>query len=153
MEALTFSLRYMQFHPLAYIVKLNIEMSMAELIVKIAKGCSKQKYQGADDFENYNSNTITMQTTRSSNSNTITTQTTRSFDRSTISNHHGKKSRYSKYGSVKAGPNYQMQESGNRFDENTHPNGGIYTTREIRVEFGKAPELPNNGDTVGYENT
>ncbi|KAF2994901.1 hypothetical protein E8E14_002072 [Neopestalotiopsis sp. 37M] len=28
---------YMQFHPLAYIVKLNIEMSMAELIVKVAK--------------------------------------------------------------------------------------------------------------------
>ncbi|KAI4599083.1 hypothetical protein KJ359_002040 [Pestalotiopsis sp. 9143b] len=28
---------YMQFHPLAYIVKLNIEMSMAELIVKVAR--------------------------------------------------------------------------------------------------------------------
>lgn len=28
---------YMQFHPLAYIVKLNIEMSMASLIAKIAK--------------------------------------------------------------------------------------------------------------------
>lgn len=27
----------MQFHPLAYIVKLNIEMSMAELIVKVAR--------------------------------------------------------------------------------------------------------------------
>lgn len=27
----------MQFHPLAYIVKLNIEMSMAELIAKVAK--------------------------------------------------------------------------------------------------------------------
>ncbi|KAI9640590.1 hypothetical protein NHQ30_010889 [Ciborinia camelliae] len=30
------SSRYMQFHPLAYLVKLNIEMSMAELIAKIA---------------------------------------------------------------------------------------------------------------------
>lgn len=28
---------YMQFHPLAYIVKLNIEMSMADLIAKIAR--------------------------------------------------------------------------------------------------------------------
>ncbi|TKX25148.1 hypothetical protein C1H76_2640 [Elsinoe australis] len=28
---------YMQFHPLAYIVKLNIEMSMADLIAKVAK--------------------------------------------------------------------------------------------------------------------
>lgn len=30
-------LRYMQFHPLAYIVKLNIEMSMANLIAKVSK--------------------------------------------------------------------------------------------------------------------
>lgn len=29
--------RYMQFHPLAYIVKLKIEMSMADLIAKVAK--------------------------------------------------------------------------------------------------------------------
>ncbi|EGY22293.1 uncharacterized protein VDAG_03731 [Verticillium dahliae VdLs.17] len=33
---------YMQFHPLAYIVKLNIEMSMAELIAKIAKSKDNQ---------------------------------------------------------------------------------------------------------------
>ncbi|CAG9982225.1 unnamed protein product [Clonostachys byssicola] len=32
---------YMQFHPLAYIVKLNIEMSMATLIAKIAKSSGK----------------------------------------------------------------------------------------------------------------
>jgi hypothetical protein len=31
---------YMQFHPLAYIVKLNIEMSMADLIGKIARNKS-----------------------------------------------------------------------------------------------------------------
>lgn len=29
--------RYMQFHPLAYIVKLHIEMAMADLIGKIAR--------------------------------------------------------------------------------------------------------------------
>jgi hypothetical protein len=29
--------RYMQFHPLAYTVKLHIEMSMADLIGKIAR--------------------------------------------------------------------------------------------------------------------
>ncbi|CRK25946.1 hypothetical protein BN1723_015969 [Verticillium longisporum] len=33
---------YMQFHPLAYIVKLNIEMSMAELIAKIVKSKDNQ---------------------------------------------------------------------------------------------------------------
>ncbi|CZR51564.1 uncharacterized protein PAC_01441 [Phialocephala subalpina] len=36
MMSLNNSFVYMQFHPLAYIVKLNIEMSMAELIAKIS---------------------------------------------------------------------------------------------------------------------
>lgn len=43
----------MQFHPLAYIVKLNIEMSMADLIAKIARG---QDHQGRST-ENTYSNT------------------------------------------------------------------------------------------------
>ena len=29
---------YMQFHPFAYMVKLRIEMSMADLIVRVARG-------------------------------------------------------------------------------------------------------------------
>ncbi|KAI9158027.1 hypothetical protein HJFPF1_06013 [Paramyrothecium foliicola] len=33
---------YMQFHPLAYIVKLNIEMSMASLIAKVARSSSHE---------------------------------------------------------------------------------------------------------------
>ncbi|KAG9234755.1 hypothetical protein BJ875DRAFT_530858, partial [Amylocarpus encephaloides] len=37
MMSLKNSFVYMQFHPLAYIVKLNIEMSMADLIAKISK--------------------------------------------------------------------------------------------------------------------
>ncbi|KAK0113463.1 hypothetical protein ONS96_014329 [Cadophora gregata f. sp. sojae] len=37
MMSLKNSFAYMQFHPLAYIIKLNIEISMAELLVKIAK--------------------------------------------------------------------------------------------------------------------
>ncbi|KAM5345952.1 hypothetical protein ACJ41O_011813 [Fusarium nematophilum] len=37
---------YMQFHPLAYIVKLNIEMSMAELIARVAR---KQGHKGPSD--------------------------------------------------------------------------------------------------------
>lgn len=44
-------LSYMQFHPLAYIVKLKIELSMADLIAKIARqqnpsGHSSDKYYG-----------------------------------------------------------------------------------------------------------
>jgi hypothetical protein len=35
---------YIQFHPVAYMVKLNIEMSMAKLITRLAKG------ENADDY-------------------------------------------------------------------------------------------------------
>lgn len=38
---------YMQFHPLAYIVKLKIELSMAELIAKIAKNRDPNNLGGA----------------------------------------------------------------------------------------------------------
>lgn len=38
----------MQFHPLAYIVKLNIEMSMADLIAKIAK--SQSNNPASDEY-------------------------------------------------------------------------------------------------------
>ncbi|KAH8171477.1 hypothetical protein LIA77_08244 [Sarocladium implicatum] len=40
----------MQFHPLAYIVKLKIELSMAELIAKIAKHRDPQGNGGIQDF-------------------------------------------------------------------------------------------------------
>ena len=43
-----FPSRYMQFHPLAYIVKLRIEMSMADLIAKIAK--SKNNQHSTDKY-------------------------------------------------------------------------------------------------------
>lgn len=39
---------YMQFHPLAYIVKLNIEMSMATLIAKIAR--NSEHLQGSSGY-------------------------------------------------------------------------------------------------------
>lgn len=47
--------RYMQFHPLAYIVKLNIEMSMASLIGKIARATEQP---GAFDLSGSGTRTI-----------------------------------------------------------------------------------------------
>src|SRR5690348_16242661 len=48
----------MQFHPLAYIVKLKIELSMAELIAKIAKNRDPNQLggQGRDFYAKSNSN-------------------------------------------------------------------------------------------------
>ncbi|KAH7119261.1 hypothetical protein EDB81DRAFT_873099 [Dactylonectria macrodidyma] len=53
MMSLSNTFVYMQFHPLAYIVKLNIEMSMASLIAKIAK------QSGHTHGSDYNTNTGT----------------------------------------------------------------------------------------------
>jgi hypothetical protein len=39
--------RYAQFHPLAYTVKLNIEMSMAELIIKVVKDPNRTTNYGS----------------------------------------------------------------------------------------------------------
>lgn len=44
---------YIQFHPVVYMVKLNIEMSMASLIVRLAKG----KTENDADPEDFNSST------------------------------------------------------------------------------------------------
>lgn len=45
-DILTLSIRYAIFHPLAYLVKLNIEMSMAHLIKKIAldRSCNSDTF-------------------------------------------------------------------------------------------------------------
>jgi hypothetical protein len=52
--------RYIQFHPLAYLVKLNIEMTMANLIKQIAISTSRRTGNAslADEFE-YSSNMST----------------------------------------------------------------------------------------------
>ncbi|KAF1919894.1 hypothetical protein BDU57DRAFT_443258 [Ampelomyces quisqualis] len=42
---------YIQFHPLAYLVKLNIEMTMANLIKRIAISASRRKGQNSIAFE------------------------------------------------------------------------------------------------------
>ncbi|KAI6080723.1 hypothetical protein F4821DRAFT_275678 [Hypoxylon rubiginosum] len=128
---------YMQFHPLAYIVKLNIEMSMAELIVKVAKG-RKRENEGAEDFE-----------IDQSRATTIETKETRSTsDRGSISCHIGQKSRYSKYGSVDdIGSGPELPDLGDVMknpEESANHNGGIYTTREVRVEFQRTSQLSDS---------
>lgn len=137
MKALIFRPRYMQFHPLAYIVKLNIEMSMAELIVKVAKG-RKRENEGAEDFE-----------IDQSRATTIETKETRSTsDRGSISCHIGQKSRYSKYGSVDdIGSGPELPDLGDVMknpEESANHNGGIYTTREVRVEFQRTSQLSDS---------
>ncbi|KAH8656310.1 hypothetical protein BGZ61DRAFT_466808 [Ilyonectria robusta] len=60
---------YMQFHPLAYIVKLNIEMSMASLIAKIAR------QSGHSHGSDYNTNTGTRSRATRAGDNTLANKT------------------------------------------------------------------------------
>lgn len=54
------SVRYVQFHPLAYLVKLNIEMIMANLIKRIAVSTARKTGQAdiAREFQSNSSNTL-----------------------------------------------------------------------------------------------
>ncbi|KAK8091302.1 hypothetical protein PG994_000807 [Apiospora phragmitis] len=54
---------YMQFHPLAYMVKLNIEMSMAELIAKVAKQRRLEMWENEDISSNTTFGNMTHATT------------------------------------------------------------------------------------------
>ncbi|KAK8029245.1 hypothetical protein PG991_006301 [Apiospora marii] len=54
---------YMQFHPLAYMVKLNIEMSMAELIAKVAKQRRLEMWEHEDISNNTTFGNMTQATT------------------------------------------------------------------------------------------
>jgi len=54
MMSLNNSFVFMPFHPLAYIVKLNIEMSMAELVAKVSISSNNQ-YTNANDLKRMNS--------------------------------------------------------------------------------------------------
>jgi hypothetical protein len=45
---------YIQFHPVVYIVKLNIEMSMASLVVRLAQGRPENDMYPEDKFDSSN---------------------------------------------------------------------------------------------------
>ncbi|KAF9781448.1 hypothetical protein IL306_013444 [Fusarium sp. DS 682] len=47
---------YVQFHPLAYLVKLHIEMNMADLIIKVVKASNNSDYP---DYSGSRSNPTT----------------------------------------------------------------------------------------------
>jgi hypothetical protein len=47
---------YIQFHPVVYIVKLNIEMSMASLVVRLAQGKPENDMYPEEKFSSTNNN-------------------------------------------------------------------------------------------------
>ncbi|KAM0817400.1 hypothetical protein AB5N19_03205 [Seiridium cardinale] len=142
---------YMQFHPFAYIVKLNIEMAMAELIVKVAKAgnASSQGNNGAiivNDIGQHSSEGGTKSEPKSR------------FGATVLSKRDGL-SMQDKYGSTQAGAGaIELSEiakgegSGSDTpDSDMQHDKGIYTTREVHIEFEKASQRSENSGPSYYE--
>lgn len=132
--------RYMQFHPLAYIVKLNIELSMADLIGRIAK----------------NKDQFALNDLRLTRSDSSATKLSRLRGRGTSSSGSLSGTRQRSFGF--GGWNFKGKAAGDEFNELTRPNAAytvnatastditdiesvcrnskdIYTTREFRVDY------------------
>ncbi|CAE6423868.1 unnamed protein product [Rhizoctonia solani] len=68
---------YMQFHPVAYMVKLEIEMCMSRLMVKVATGTGVNVYEGPDHTSsqtNSNSREVARRTTYNPGRSTVNIQ-------------------------------------------------------------------------------
>ncbi|ETS85700.1 hypothetical protein PFICI_03725 [Pestalotiopsis fici W106-1] len=135
---------YMQFHPLAYIVKLNIEMSMAELIVKVAKA---RNQANVDHDSPVLENDIGHSSSHGTKSRTRVGATALSKrDRWSGDRFDMNQSRAN--AGIELGDMIIKEEE--RQGSNDDGDGGdrnIYTTREVHVEFEKASHKSGNSES------
>ncbi|KAK9416011.1 hypothetical protein SUNI508_09971 [Seiridium unicorne] len=142
---------YMQFHPFAYIVKLNIEMAMAELIVKVAKAGNASS-QG-------NNGGIIINDIGQHSSEGGTKSEPKSRFGATVLSKRDELSGQDKYGSTQAGAGaIELSEIANvegsgadTPDSDMQHDKGIYTTREVHIEFEKASQRSENSGPSYYE--
>ena len=146
----------MQFHPLAYMVKLNIEMSMAELIAKVAKQRRLEMWENEDISNNTTFGNMTHATTTSTATNPLSQISTNRSGRrmrkvvgSVL--HRSNASRDSAYTELEGRPaphaHPQPPPSAAVFQRHHSGGGGgaqdrrmgIYTTREVHIEYEANP--------------
>ncbi|KAK6073197.1 hypothetical protein SCUP234_08795 [Seiridium cupressi] len=142
---------YMQFHPVAYIVKLNIEMAMAELIVKVAKA-------GNASSQGNNGGIIINDIGQHSSEGGAKSEPKSRFG-ATVLSKRDELSGQDKYGSTQAGAGaIELSEIANGEgsgadtpDSDMQHDKGIYTTREVHIEFEKASQRSENSGPSYYE--
>ncbi|ETS81416.1 hypothetical protein PFICI_06418 [Pestalotiopsis fici W106-1] len=141
---------YMQFHPLAYTVKLNIEMSMADLIVKVARAKNRNNIShpsmSLEEGGGYGHSSTTWRSKMLSSvpskrgkwyghNYTTSEATPTAHDNMEMSN-------------IPANNTTTTTTTTNASDENrdaaARDNKSIYTTREVHVEFENAPQRPGH---------
>ncbi|KAK9413619.1 hypothetical protein SUNI508_11828 [Seiridium unicorne] len=139
---------YMQFHPLAYIVKLNIEMSMAELIVTVAKARNEANIDHTAPVIHNDIGPDSEQTkSRSKGGATALSRRERwsgdMFGVSEAKANGIELNDIAKNSADSIGPEDERERDRN-----------IYTTREVHVEFEKASQKSeNSGSPSFYEGT
>ncbi|KAI0206208.1 hypothetical protein F4808DRAFT_469404 [Astrocystis sublimbata] len=133
---------YMQFHPLAYIVKLNIELSMADLIGRIARSRDNQEFFGS--------------TTTTTSSDSRKFRRSRSFVDRWHSIGLGSANHKSGIHTDEIAFNditrpdtaYTVNATTNNGIESVRPSRDIYTTREFRVDFEDSNSQSHCDDKV-----
>ena len=123
----------MQFHPLAYIVKLKIEMSMADLIGRIAR--QSQNNNGIGSYYDTNDHTGSRSGARPTiNRTRVRTEITATLQNDIeLTNSHSNNN--SDSGTSKADP---------------FARGGIYTTKEVHIDFEDSSH-ENKGSEMTFE--
>ncbi|EKG11702.1 hypothetical protein MPH_11195 [Macrophomina phaseolina MS6] len=139
MMSLSNSFVYMQFHPLAYIVKLNIEMSMADLIARVTRSQSIDRRINNRNRHLHYSTTAYSISDRVDKPQPVALKSTGSTRISST----GVSSRY-----VRARPTspdgdaLELQDIGSLEQQNSH--GDISEDIEDEDEDGRAPSPPPN---------
>jgi hypothetical protein len=119
---------YIQFHPVAYIVKLNIELSMASLITKLARGTVEDR-----------NNEFMVQSSSHNHSNV---------------NHPALKMRSGTHTSAGVGKQNTLRRGSVREDDDWK---GIRTLKEVDVrvenvaEAGERPSISDSGVDEGFD--
>lgn len=159
---------YMQFHPLAYMVKLNIEMSMAELIAKVAKQRRLEMWENEAISNSTTFGNMTQATTLTTGqlSHVLTNRNSgrmRKVVDSVLHRSHGSTYSYTELENQRLNQSLQQQQqqhpqrppdatvfhrhhdstgsngSSNGSGNNRDPRMGIYTTREVHIEYEANP--------------
>ncbi|KAI0424139.1 hypothetical protein F5Y09DRAFT_336010 [Xylaria sp. FL1042] len=123
---------YMQFHPLAYIVKLNIELSMADLIGRIAKSRDHNSFQEINLNQNCNNKLTSQRSRGTSYSGTVP------FRRQNIGTGNWDCRSGASDGITRPDAVYTVNATANNYnniDSGLRNSKDIYTTREFRVDF------------------
>ncbi|KAI3557716.1 hypothetical protein CABS03_10641 [Colletotrichum abscissum] len=147
---------YMQFHPLAYMVKLKIEMSMAELIGKVARKRDLGILSAADfngnNRDSYQPSEYSLQLPTYARGRpvggidaTISSQPPNPIELNNVAKPKIPALRGVNVAAVSSGPSSRRPSIGaaNATDADGQPKMAIYRTREVVVEIERVP--PNQG--------